>query len=91
MCLFVWLLGLVGYAGFLVFRVLGLLCYCLWVASVVWLYADLDALLVGCFEVVVCLGLCGLAFAGFVCWWVWVICFVAPSFWSLCLGMLFGS
>lgn len=31
-CLSAWL---VGYVGFLVFRVLGLLCYCLWVTSVV--------------------------------------------------------
>lgn len=49
MSLFDWLLGRVGYAGFLVFRILELLCYCLWVASGVWLYADLDALFVGCF------------------------------------------
>lgn len=28
----------------------------------------------------------GLAFAGFGYWWAWVVCFVAASFWGLCLG-----
>lgn len=69
MSLFDWLLGWVGYAGFLVFRVLGLLCYCLGVASGVWLYADLDVLFVGCFsELRICLGLCGSCFC-----WVWLL------------------
>lgn len=65
-CLSAWL---VGYAGFLVLRVLGLLCYCLWVTSVVWLYGGLNALFVGCFsELRICLGLCGACFC-----WAWVL------------------